>query len=173
VYSQYHSADGYYAARQHDITPFYARYPEPSYLYHYHSSYGIWDTYFLYLLLQNATQPSYYNWAYAHENDPAYQQFISQAQNDPNLQSQVNALQTQVNALQAQKATPEAADALPTGVSTAVAVSPTAVAQDAAQDAPAPNHHWFLYTILALVLLSGVGYGLIRLTRPKTAVRWS
>lgn len=128
------NANRYYQARQTQLHSWQNRYPEPVYVYHMHPNYGIWDTYFLYLLLMNASQPSYAQWAYAHQNDPSYIEWHNdmqqQAATNTQIQQQLNTLNQQVATLQATKATPESPNVLPNGVSPAVAMSPTVVADD-------------------------------------------
>jgi hypothetical protein len=133
VYTTYHNPDGYWAARQSDLPRFYSRYPEPSYVYNMRPSYGLWDTYFLYLLLANVADNSYgsANWAYAHQNDPGYQQWYadeqSQATTNAQVAQQLASLNQQVAALKAQNAPPQSDDVLPNGVSPDIAIAPTVV----------------------------------------------
>jgi hypothetical protein len=146
--------DGYYSARRTDIAPFYARYPEPMYVYHMHPNYGMWDSYFMYLLIANAANQSYDEWAYTHYNDPSYiqwhQDMEQQAQNNAQVQAQLSQLDSQVAALKAQNAPTEASDDLPTGVSPAVAISPAAMEQTAQ---PADGSHWLANVLIFLVAL--------------------
>lgn len=193
MYSTYGSADGYYSARQRDIGGWYSRYPEPSYVYGMHPNYGIYDSYFMWLLLANAMQPSYAGWAYAHQNDPSYQQWYAdmqqQAATNSQVASQLATLNAQVAALNAAHATPMAQDALPTGVTPDVAISPAAVTQDPNLDAgtdptaaapsdPAPSgpgfFGWLVRIIVGAGVLFGIGWGVktVFFPAPKNAVRW-
>lgn len=177
VYTSYHSANGYYAARQHDISGWYSRYPAPVYVYHMHPNYGIWDSYFLYLILANASQPSYAQWAYAHQNDPSYQAWYTdmqqQAQNNAQVQQQLSTLNAQVAALKAGNAIPESQTVLPNGVSTAVAISPTAVAQDSTVQSGTGFFGWLLRIIVVGFLLFVVMWVLkSMLFTKKTTISW-
>lgn len=75
----------------------------PSYYAPLHPSYGNISSFFLGMLLAKATEPSYYNWAYAHYNDPSYIQWHremeAQAQTNSNLQAQLSALDAKVEYL--------------------------------------------------------------------------
>lgn len=78
-------------------------YIPPSYYTPMHSSYGNISSFFLGMLLAKATEPSYYNWAYAHYNDPSYiqwhQEMETQAQTNSSLQAQLSALDAKVEYL--------------------------------------------------------------------------
>lgn len=125
----YRSPHEYYRTRQADLVPLYHRYPEPAYVYHMAPNYGIWDTYFLYLILANSNRPSYYDWAYSHQNDPGYQAWYNnmqvQAQTNASVQQQLTTLNQHVAMLQQQHA--PVTTALPNQISPAIAISPTTV----------------------------------------------
>ena len=75
----------------------------PSYYAPLHPSYGNISSFFLGMLLAKATEPSYYNWAYAHYNDPNYiqwhQEMEAKAQTNSSLQAQLSALDAKVEYL--------------------------------------------------------------------------
>lgn len=81
-------------------------YDVPSYYHPYHPMYGAWNGFFLGMLLSNAMQPSYYNWAYSHYNDPGYiawhQDMVQQAQNNQELRDQLSVLDNKVDDLRRQ-----------------------------------------------------------------------
>ena len=85
-------------------------YVMPSYYTPAYSSYGHLSSFFLGMLLAKATEPSYYNWAYAHYDDPSYIQWHremeAQAQNNANLQSQLAMLDAKVEELKISNANP-------------------------------------------------------------------
>jgi hypothetical protein len=177
MYSTYGSVDGYYSARQRDIGGWYNRYPEPSYVYHMHPNYGVYDSYFMWLILANAMQPSYSNWAYSHQNDPSYQSWYSdeqaQAQNNTQVAQQLATLNAQVAALKAKNAPIQADDVLPTGVTPDIAISPSAVAQNSQPD----NAAVVFVKILEVLAFLFVGFVLFIIIREryfsnKTSITW-
>lgn len=114
-------------------------YDVPTYYHPYHPMYGAWNGFFLGMLLSNALQPSYYNWAYSHYNDPGYiawhQDMEQQAQNNAELRAQLSQLDNKVDSLRAQN-TPKT-NALPDGMSNDEATSAVNPVQET-PPAPAP-----------------------------------
>jgi hypothetical protein len=136
--STWSSADDYWARRDRSVTVYHVYDSNPIWVYSIHHSrpyYGTWDTMFLTALLMHAADSSYYDWAYAHRYDPAYQQWLADQQanaaHDAALQAQLNALQAHVAQLDAQHAQPQPADQLPQGVDPSAALAPAVVAADA------------------------------------------
>lgn len=117
-------------------------YDVPSYYHPYHPMYGAWNGFFLGMLLSNALQPSYYNWAYSHYNDPGYiawhQDMEQQAQNNAELRAQLSQLDNKVDSLRAQNS--PKTNALPDGMSSDEATSVVNPVQET-QPAPAPVQH--------------------------------
>ena len=95
----------YYYGSSH--TPVY--YSVPSYYTPTHDHYGMISGMFLGMMLSHALEPSYYNWAYSHYNDPNYiawhQDMENQAQNNYELRQQLNQLDNKVDELRAENAT--------------------------------------------------------------------
>ena len=86
-------------------------YVMPSYYAPAYPSYGHLSSFFLGMLLAKATEPSYYNWAYAHYEDPSYIQWHremeAQAQNNADLQSQLSMLDAKVEELKISNTNPK------------------------------------------------------------------
>ena len=85
-------------------------YVMPSYYTPTHNSYGNVSSFFLGMLLAKATEPSYYNWAYAHYNDPSYiqwhQEMEEQARTNSDLESKLSTLDAKVEQLKIDNANP-------------------------------------------------------------------
>jgi len=145
--SRYRSADDYYAQRDRDLSHLNYRTPQNIFIYNnMRPNYGFWDGLFLSMLLTHAMEPGYSDWAYAHRQDPAYQQWhqdaLTLAEQNGELKAQVAALDNKVSEMQAKGVAPQSADQLPPGVSEAVAVAPTAVVagqRSLAEGERAPN----------------------------------
>lgn len=85
-------------------------YVMPSYYTPSYNSYGNVSSFFLGMLLAKATEPSYYNWAYAHYNDPSYiqwhQEMEEQARTNSDLESKLSTLDAKVEQLKIDNANP-------------------------------------------------------------------
>lgn len=177
VMHTYGNANGYYTHRQTDILPYYSRYPEPQYVYHMRPNYGIWDGYFMYLLMANAMQPSYSSWAYSNANNSDYiqwhQDMATQAQSNAQVATQLAQLDAQVAALKAQNAPMAAAGSYP--VPASVAVSPSAVAQNVTVPDDGPGFYGWLLRLIVLAAIAVGGVLIIRklFFAPKTVVSWN
>lgn len=83
-------------------------YSVPSYYSPPHDHYGLFSGMFLGMMLSHAMEPSYYNWAYSHYNDPSYiawhQDMMAQAQNNAELRQQLGELDAKVDSLRNQNA---------------------------------------------------------------------
>lgn len=103
----------------------------PSSMYSGPSSFGLWDAAFLYGMLALASRPNSAAFAYHHQNDPGYQQWRRQAEEqaktDAELRNQLAEMDKQVAAMKAQgvKVDPSY---LPKGVPPEMAVSAAALA---------------------------------------------
>jgi TRAP transporter TAXI family solute receptor len=105
------------------------RYTPPVYVYQSSPSFGMWDTIFLYSLLNNANHGS--NFAYNHANDPGYQQWRKtaeeQAKTNEELRAKLAEMDKEVAVMKAKGAKPDP-NYLPPGVPAEVAVSGSALA---------------------------------------------
>lgn len=160
--SRWGNLDSYYAERDRELTRLRAQ-PQVVVIHreYFRPSYGSYDPTFLTMMLTHAADANYYRWAYAHQYDPAYQQFhadaMRAAQNDADLRDRLASLDAQVATLQAEKAVPQPAAQLPDGVSPAVALAPDAVVA-AAAPVPSAGHGWVFWlggTLLVLLVISG------------------
>lgn len=83
-------------------------YSVPMYYHPYHDTYGSLNAFFLGAMLSHAMEPNYYNWAYAHYNDPSYlawhTDMMQQAQQNADLAAQLSVLDSKVDQLRAQNA---------------------------------------------------------------------
>lgn len=83
-------------------------YSVPMYYHPYHDTYGTLNAFFLGAMLSHAMQPNYYNWAYAHYNDPNYlawhADMVNQSQQNADLAAQLSVLDAKVDQLRAQNA---------------------------------------------------------------------
>ena len=86
-------------------------YVMPSYYTPSSNYYGNVSSFFLGMLLAKATEPSYYNWAYAHYGDPSYiqwhQEMEEQARTNSDLESKLSILDAKVEQLKIDNANPE------------------------------------------------------------------
>jgi hypothetical protein len=126
--SRYRTADDYYAARDRSYASLH--YQPPVIVYQHAPSYGLWDTVFLYMMLDRISQHNhdYAMWAYSHQTDPGYQAWMRDAQNsnDAKVQAQLADLKAEVARLEAEKAQQNPAF-LPSEVDASVALAPQAV----------------------------------------------
>lgn len=106
-------------------------YSYPSRMFGGRSSFGLWDAAFLYGLLHYANRPNAAAFAYHHQNDPGYQQWRlqanEQAKSDPEMRKQLAELDRQAAAMRAQGVKVNPAY-LPEGVPPEMAVSAAALA---------------------------------------------
>ena len=141
----YHYND-YQAAR----TRYYSGYTPPRYVYAGPSSYGAWDSLWLYMMLSNMNSTWYYN----HQNDAGVQawkqQAQQQAQTNAELQAQLTQLNGQVAAMQGQPVDP---NYMPPGTDPAMALA----ADQVVADEPEPTHHVVWPWILLVVVIGGAG----------------
>lgn len=152
--NRWHSADAYYAARSSALeraSPTVRMYYEhpPVYVLAGRPSYGAYAGAFLGgMLLDRIMQPSYAEWAYSHANDPGYQAWYADMQNqaadNADLRAKLAQLDQQVAALKAQNA--PVTETLPDGVDPSLVVAPQTVMLATAKS----TSWWPLY--LAIVL---------------------
>jgi TRAP transporter TAXI family solute receptor len=116
----YRNRDSYWSGRS---------YSPPVYVYQSSPSFGMWDTIFLYSMLNNMNHGS--SFAYNHSNDPGYQQWRKtadeQAKTNEELRAKLADMDKQVAVMKAEgkKADP---NYLPAGVPAEVAISGAALA---------------------------------------------
>lgn len=149
---RYRTADDYYAARERGYANLH--YQPPVVIYQSAPSFGMWDSMFLYLMLDRAAQNQrdYAMWAYSHGNDPGYQAWRRDAETrgDAETRAKLAALDAKVAELEAQKA-PKDAAALPDEVDASVALAPQAVLTAQSRDKGMGVMGW-----VAIVALIGV-----------------
>ena len=150
--TRWHSADSYYEARQRALqgSPSVRMYYEhpPVYVLQGRPSYGAYAGAFLGgVLLDRIMQPSYAQWAYSHYNDPGFQAWRADMQNqaadNADLRNKLAQMDAQVQQLKAQNA--PTSEALPEDVDPSLVVAPQTVML-----ATASSHHWWLWITLAL-----------------------
>jgi hypothetical protein len=123
--SSYDSADAYWTARQRFAA---TQPPTPVWVYHSRPSYGSLAAAFLGgILLNDITQPSYAEYAYSMQNNPDFQQWRAdmnqQAQQNADLKAKLAVMDQQISQLQEQNAPKDTA--LPKGVEPAYAIAPS------------------------------------------------
>ena len=150
--TRWHSADSYYAARNNAFqrSPEMRTYYEhpPVYVLQGRPSYGAYAGAFLGgVLLDRIMQPSYSQWAYSHYNDPGFQAWRAdmenQAADNAELREKLAQMDAQVQQLRAQNA--PTTEALPQDVDPSLVVAPQTVML-----ATASSHHWWLWITLGL-----------------------
>ena len=150
--TRWRSADSYYAAREGALqrSPSVRLYYEhpPVYVLQGHPSYGAYAGAFLGgVLLDRIMQPSYAQWAYSHYNDPGFQAWRADMQNqaadNAELRDKLAQMDAQVQQLKARNA--PTSEALPDDVDPSLVVAPQTVML-----ATASSHHWWLWITLGL-----------------------
>lgn len=167
--SQWHNDRDYLAARQRAITQappavhIYYTNP-PVYVANARPSYGSFSGAFLGSLLavgivDGMMNHSYAEWAYSNHNDPYYQQWYAdmqqQAQDNADLRARLDVLNAQVQQLQAQNAA--TSNALPNGVDPSLVVAQSTALQATAEPSGTSFGMIALYTVVILLLL-GTGF---------------
>lgn len=153
--SRWHSADSYYAARNSALqrSPGMRGYYEhpPVYVLQGRPSYGAYAGAFLGgVLLDRIMQPSYSQWAYSHYNDPGFQAWRAdmenQAADNADLREKLAQMDAQVQQLKARNA--PTTEALPEDVDPSLVVAPQTVML-----ATTTSHHWWLWITLGLLAI--------------------
>ena len=171
--TRWHSADSYYAARQSALqrSPSVRMYYEhpPVYVLQGRPSYGAYAGAFLGgVLLDRIMQPSYSQWAYSHYNDPGFQAWRADMQNqaadNAELRDKLAQMDAQVQQLKAQNA--PTSEALPDDVDPSLVVAPQTVML-----ATASSHHWWLWITLILAAIAAFVAACVTISLRKTRFR--
>lgn len=169
--SRYTSADSYYVVRNREMASMRAQQVfivQPT-----RPNYGVWDGFFLGMMVSNLTRPGYSDWAYSHRDSSEYRQWhadqMQLAEQNGELRERMAALDAKVGQMQRDGVKPQAANILPEGVSSAVAVAPEAMLADFEESAPnahtGSGHGWLI--AFAIIGLLGVGFVVVMIRRGK------
>lgn len=153
--------DDYYTQRRRALA---AEPPPPIYVQRAAPSYGMFAGGFLGgMLLDRILQPSYSNWAYSHQSDPAFQEWHrdmeQQAEDNAELKAKLATMDAKLAEMKAQNAKPNEDKAtLPEGVDPAVAIAPDAALSALSQRKAPGSSHWIIWSMLALACFAVFAY---------------